>query len=354
MKIAYLYLIGRLVKIILLTFIVIILLTMISSLFGGVDFAGDTETFIYNLLKLAPFLIYDMMPLACVVGIVLGLRSIINSNELTILKGMGLSWAKLAALIALPALFLGLISYVWMDFVAVPLYKLSTDKLGGESIQLNNLWLNYELPAGQDEAKRDVVVYIDRLAKNEGSPTELSATNIYLFGYEGKELKSYSHGGKVSFQPDGSWQEQISVNWPSSDKTWKVGEFKISATALIENAKDRRSQNMYELWRGEIDNKAANQSNNIKMYEIWHRLSLPLLFVSASLLMLAFSLMTPPRSSAALQVVIALAMGMLMGPTFRSIAFYTAVANPAYLWAGSLLPPLILAGISLIYIYKHS
>lgn len=357
------------------------LFIILSSTIGELSHKGSDSILLNALLKV-PFSVYDMMPLACVIGIVIGVQSLINNNELSIIKGIGLTGAKITSLVALPAFILGIASLAWIDFVAVPLHKQATAKLSSsdQTSQVSNLWLSprkaetgrmsdKDLAAEQE----DSIIYVNRLyspdsqeSDNRAEPPEnnrkIYADNLVIFDFLAGDLIGYSKGSGVKFVA-GALENQVQadrlISWSAftEDKLIvrkdQAYQLNLNVNHLIDYPQDRRSQNVYQLWRGEITNKHLGLPNAINLYEIWGRISTPLLFVSLALLMLAFCLAIPPRSSMILQVIISIAIGLLIGTLFRSLAFYVAATDASYIWLGSLGPPAVLAGISYYHIRRY-
>lgn len=321
----------------------VVMLTMINEL--SLRGAGS---FLLIALEIIPFIIYDMLPLACVIGVVVAVQSMINKNELVVIKGLGMGGARIIFLVSIVAFIAGIFTYLWVDFVAVPLHKVSEQHSQKEESSVRGLWLN----AGNQ------LIYIDKmsLSSSANNAEHLAEGDVRVFEFMEGELSSYQRGLDIKFQEDASPIATKLLSWrDGAMEAVFSGPFhlKINPLELIAGLQNKRSQNVFDLWQGEESVKNLGISSKARTYEIWDRISKPLLFVSLALLMLALCLVTPPRASMVLLVIVAIAVGILTGTIFRSITLYTAVANEGYLWLGALGPPFLLVIASVTFILRR-
>ncbi|MBE8182093.1 MAG: LptF/LptG family permease, partial [Candidatus Portiera sp.] len=337
LKIIDAYIISRVARALIASAVFLTLFVAILTMINELNLRG-TDSFLLIALELVPFIIYDMLPLACVIGVVIAMQSMINKNELVVIKELGMGKARIIFLVSLVAFIAGVLAYLWVDFVAVPLHKISEDKLQKEETSVRGIWLN----------SGNQLIYIDRmnLASAENDAEAIAEGDVRIFEFADGSLASYQRGLGVKFNDEKSPIATNLLSWRNglmdilTDSNYPL---KIDPRELIASVQNTRSQNVLELWRGRDSIESLGVSSKARSYEIWDRVSKPTLFVSLALLMLAFCLSIPPRASMVLLVIVSIAIGILTGTIFRSIALYVAVAQESYLWLGALGPPFILA-----------
>lgn len=86
----------------------------------GTGSYGIVQTFIYTLLKL-PNLASQMLPMAVLLGSLLGLGGLANNSELVILRAAGVSVFRLAGSVMWTGMFLSLLALVLGEFIGPPL-----------------------------------------------------------------------------------------------------------------------------------------------------------------------------------------------------------------------------------------
>ncbi len=358
-KIIDLYVFGRVGRALIIATTFLTLFVMLSTLIGELGLRGS-QYFLHQMLQLVPFIIYDMLPLGCVIGVVIAVQSMINNNELVIIKELGSGGMRIICLITIPALIAGIFAYLWIDFVAVPLHKMAGEKLDKQEESIRGLWLH--------DDKR--LFYIDRLSLTPAGATDQQIATGEARVFEFKDassssssisyLSSYQRATSIKFYAEReavadrllSWQDDA-TQVTTSVTTNTPYPLTLNPRTLIGSLQDKKSQNVYNLWQGSKTSRSYGAASQARSYEIWDRISKPLLFVSLALLMLALCLATPPRSSLVLQVVISIAVGIFIGTIFRAISLYVAVANESYLWLGSLAPPIVLSVIATLFILRR-
>ena len=351
LKIIDLYVLGRVGRALIIATTFLTLFVMLSTLIGELGLRG-TQSFLHQMLQLVPFIIYDMLPLGCVIGVVISVQSMINNNELVVIKELGSGGMRIICLITIPALIAGIFAYLWIDFVAVPLHKMAGEKLDKQEESIRGLWLH--------DDKR--LFYIDSLSLTPADATDKqiaigearvfefkdTSSSSYLSSYQKATNIKFYAGREAVADSLLSWQDdsiEVTTNAPYP--------LAFNPRTLIGSLQDKKSQNVYDLWQGSKTSRSYGAASQARSYEIWDRISKPLLFVSLALLMLALCLATPPRSSLVLQVVISIAVGIFIGTIFRAISLYVAVANESYLWLGSLAPPIVLSVIATLFVLRR-
>lgn len=349
-RIIDIYITSRVVRSLAISALFLIMFVAILTMISELSLRG-ADAFTYIALGFIPFIIYDILPLACVIGVVIAVQSMINKNELVIIKELGMGRARVIFLVSFIAFIAGIFAYLWADFVAVPLHKISHKDSQQQSTSVRGVWL---LSAD------DQLIYVDTMElaspTSEDAAGAIAKGNIRTFEFNGEELSSYRRGLDIKFQEGDVAVAAKSLNWQDgllqllADSPYPL---KLDPQKLIDSQQNVRSQNVFELWRGGSLAQELGISSKARSYEIWDRVSKPVLFVALALLMLAFCLSIPPRSPMILLVIIAIAIGIVTGTIFKSLTLYAAVANADYLWLGALGPPIVMSCLSVAFIWRR-
>lgn len=129
MRIIERYIARTLVGHITMVLLVLLALYFFSTLMGEMDKTGGgrysaMEAVIYSLMLL-PRQAYELFPLVALVGTIMGIGSLANSNELTVLRAAGVSIRRLALAVMKTGLVLILLVVVMGETVAPRLEKMA-------------------------------------------------------------------------------------------------------------------------------------------------------------------------------------------------------------------------------------
>lgn len=109
------------------TLLVLIVLLALAGLFefiGQIDNVqgsfGIPEALLYALLRL-PQLSFEMLPIACLIGALLGLGGLASNSELVVMRTAGLSVPRLAGMVALSGFVLMVVTALIGEFIGPPL-----------------------------------------------------------------------------------------------------------------------------------------------------------------------------------------------------------------------------------------
>ena len=107
-----------------------LVLTVLLSLAALFEFIGQLEdvkgsygipqALMYSLLRL-PQLSFEMLPIAVLIGSLLGLGGLANNSELVVMRSAGLSLGRLAAMVAWSGLALTIFTALIGEFIGPPL-----------------------------------------------------------------------------------------------------------------------------------------------------------------------------------------------------------------------------------------
>lgn len=336
-KIIYRYIFFRIIIMIILVAIVLGLLTFISALFAELNRPGHNNFWIY-ILKDAPYLIKDSLPLACVIAMVFVVRKMMNSNELTIVRLMGIKGGYFVLLFGLPALVAGLGALFWVELVAVPLHKKFTDDISSVDERHTDIWVR----------KDAEVIYLDKLSLVKTENKTMQIANVASFHFANSQLDSYTQAKQIVYH-DNNWFAQHIVKWRKDNNVEHnysaIYFVPIQAQVLFDYVKHKRSQDIFSLYRTVVNNRSIGLEYKFKNLEFWSRLSTPLIFVSLALLVAFLSLLYPSRSSLVLNVILAIVAGFSLEFLFRIVGYFSLIVNIP-LGTAMLLPPIVLIFVS--------
>jgi lipopolysaccharide export system permease protein len=233
------------------------------GLFFFIDFVGELENvgkggsfwmlFAACLLQ-APGHIYELTPIALLIGAIYALARLAQSSEFTILRTGGLGPGRALALLATLGLGFAVFTFVVGDWVApfserqVSLLKAS--RKGGLAVDRNGAWLRASQPGANGEEQRYTVNIGS--AHSDG---ELERVRIYAFGAKG-ELVERRSAERARILPDGRWQlDDVAITrWTPRQDSGTVGAPSAESAAAdadiaqLQLAPDSRADT--QLWDG--------------------------------------------------------------------------------------------------------
>lgn len=182
---------------------VLAVITGLAMLFAFIDQLGDLEqgytlyeAFIYVLLT-TPRRLYDVLPMSALIGCLIGLGSLANSSELTVMRAAGVSltrlvWAVIKPLLLLMLLGLAIAEYVapWTEVQAQARRSLLQTE-GKTQSSKHGMWHRQ----GQE------YIHINSVQPNG----RLLGVTRYEFDEQRKLLRS-SFARKAEFVEEGQWQ----------------------------------------------------------------------------------------------------------------------------------------------------
>lgn len=182
---------------------VLAVITGLAMLFAFIDQLGDLEqgytlyeAFIYVLLT-TPRRLYDVLPMSALIGCLIGLGSLANSSELTVMRAAGVSltrlvWAVIKPLLLLMLLGLAIAEYVapWTEVQAQARRSLLQTE-GKTQSSKHGMWHRQ----GQE------YIHINSVQPNG----RLLGVTRYEFDEQRKLLRS-SFARKAEFVAEGQWQ----------------------------------------------------------------------------------------------------------------------------------------------------
>ncbi len=312
---------------------------------GHYTVAGALWFTVLNLPQQA----YELLPITALIGSLLGLGTLARGSEITVLRGTGVSVARLAGAALIAALMLIAVEAVIGEFVGPQLQEAAnqtrvfsmynTISFGGGTgawVRDGNLILNV---ARQSGSRRFGGMEVFELSPTHQLLAIGRATRARAAGHDRWLLDGYtaSHfsGDRVTVRPSGS----------------KVLRTNISASFLGFVVQDPQQMTLSSLWRLIGYLRANSVDAGQYVFAFWSRIARIVAIVFAVLLAVPFVLGSMRSAGAGARVMIALGIGIAFFLLQRLIESGTIVfhLNPVILaW----LPTVLLATVTLLLLAR--
>lgn len=338
----------------------ILVLSVLMSLFIFITFIdelGSLNRGNYGLLKIAQFVIlsvpkimYEVFPIAALIGAILGLSSLAKDSELIILRSVGVSVARIVISTLKVGVVLGIIAIILGEFIA-PLSETKALRVRAESIQSKvkqksdfGLWM------------RDESSYI---SIGEVLP-DLTLLNVKIFEFDqDTKLRHLSRAKKGTYDsqtklwvlnnlnrtlidPDRAFADQIEVaKWETRVDPQILRVFLIKPEQL----------SMSQLLKYIDHLKDNNQETNIYKLSFWMKVVAP--FTTLAMLVLAVPFVFKQVRSGGLGK--SLFFGIMMGLGFfiltKAFGFFVLLYNiPPFI--GAIIPTIIVLAVSMVLVKR--
>ncbi len=183
------------------TALVLVVLLAIAGLFEFIaeldDVQGDYQTpqaILYAALRL-PNLAFEMLPVAALIGSLLGLGAIAGNSEITVMRSSGLSTARLAGMVAVSGFVLLVVTGLVGEFIGPPLDYYARDMRMEARYQK-------EGDLGNSAWVKDGPVYLHLERVN----AEFEFGSIYLFRFDDdNKLASIAQAENSGIDDDDNW-----------------------------------------------------------------------------------------------------------------------------------------------------
>ncbi len=184
----------------LLVLLVLLALAGFVEMIGQLDNVGEgnfsaTDAMVYTLLRL-PLLAVQMVPVAALIGALLGMGALASHSELTVMRAAGVSKWQLARAVALSGVVMMGVTAVAGEFLAPPLdqfarkYRDAAKNVGSGQVSGDAVWI------------RDGRTFfnIERIT------SELDFGRVYLFEFDDeRRLRSVGMALNGGLDPDDRW-----------------------------------------------------------------------------------------------------------------------------------------------------
>ncbi len=183
------------------TAMVLVVLLALAGLFELIaeldDIRGDYETaqaIMYTLLRL-PNLAFEMLPIAALIGSLLGLGALAGSSEIVVMRSAGLSVAEMARMVALSGAVMLVVTGLLGEFIGPPLdfyarnmraearYQQDDDRLG------NEVWVK----------DGGAFLHLERV-----NP-DFDFGNLYVYKFDGDRLVSVAVAENAGIDSNDNW-----------------------------------------------------------------------------------------------------------------------------------------------------
>ncbi len=286
------------------------------SLFYFIDFVDELDSVGRNgytiahavgqALLLVPGHIYELLPIAVLIGTIYAMARLAQSSEFTILRTGGLGpWRALRLLAALGAVF-ALLTFVVGDYVAPATEReaiaLRASARGGIALGSHGAWLRDRraATAGQTaaEGERSISVNIAKAL----SAGQMQGVRIFEFDGDGR-LRTRIEAAEARVGEGGVWllRQVQQLDWPtpqaaaggSALRSQSLAELRwpssLSASVVAAALLPVQSMSTLELWR--YRSHLADQDQAVQNHEIqfWKKLLYPFACIVMMALALPFA-----------------------------------------------------------------
>ena len=317
------------------------------------DGVGRRGRTIWHALQAAlydlPGHLYELAPIAVLIGSIYSLARMAQSSEYTILRTGGLGPGRALRLLALLGLLFGLFTFVVGDFVA-PLSEqqgvaLKARTSGGLSISGAGAWLKEKRQTSEGERNYSVNV-----AGTRGAGT-LLGVRIFEFDADGRLLsRTESPEGRVA--DDGTWTltDALVARWPAA-RAPDHASVRIIREPLLQwpSSLDARvvaaavlpvgTMTTLELWRYIAHLSVHEQAAQSHEIRFWRKALYPLACLVMVALALPFAYMHARAGSVSLKVF----GGIMLGISFvllNNLAGHIGMLRGWTPWVAAALPSL--------------
>ena len=310
------------------------------SLFFFIDFVdelGSVGTRGYTALHAAgysflllPSHLYELMPIAVLIGSIYALARLAQSSQYTILRTSGLGPGPALVLLTWLALVFGAITFAVGDYLAPASERIASQLRaafnGGVKLGRSGAWIKEHVSGAEGERNFSINV-----ASAQGG-TDLS--DVRIFEYDGKnQLVARIGAAKASVAADGTWtlRDAVVTHWNVPGAVPSVRQERLPmlawrstlspgvvAAAVLPVA----TMSTVELWRY-IGHLADNeQIANVQQIQFWKRAVYPFACLVMMGLALPFAYLSPRSGGVSLKVFIGIMIGVsfvLLNNVFRHL-----------------------------------
>ena len=336
------------------------------SLSFFIDFVGELEkigrpgyglwTAIAGSLLELPGNLYELMPIAVLIGTIYTMARLAQTSEFTILRTGGLSPARALRLLALLALLFSALTFVLGDYVVpftekrMALFKATVS--GGRKLGGTGAWLKERRITEQGERH-----YAVNVAAIDGRGT-LVGVRIFEFDADGRHLsRTYAREARVG--RDGQWtlRDAELTTWPAgpsspADQVQRLDAptlkwpSTLSAGVVSAAVLPLKTMSTVELWR--YSHHLSDQEQAAQRYEIqfWKKALYPLACLVLTALALPFAYLHARAGGISLKVF----GGIMLGIGFvllNNIAGHIGLLRGWTPWLVAATPSLVFMLLSL-------
>lgn len=273
------------------TALVLVVLLALAGLFEFIAELDDTQgnygtpqAILYVALRL-PNLAFEMLPVAALIGSLLGLGALAGNSEIVVMRSAGLSVAELSGMVALSGAVLLIFTGLLGEFIGPPL------DFYARNMRVEALYQQDDDRQGDEAWVKDGSVY---LHLEKVSP-EFEFGSLYMYKFEGDRLQSISVAENSGIDRNDNWilenlretqfqRDGVQVNQTSRS----VESFEVNSDLLGSSLAKPLSLSARELL-SYIDYLERNSLDATKYEtEFWFRVSRTFTVLIMPILALAF------------------------------------------------------------------
>ncbi|NNF40081.1 MAG: LPS export ABC transporter permease LptG [Woeseiaceae bacterium] len=184
------------------TALVLVVLLALAGLFDVIAELDDTrgnyqtpQVILYALLRL-PNLAFEMLPVAALIGSLLGLGALASQSEIIVMRSAGISITRMSAMVAATGLVMLVVTGLIGEFIGPPLDLYARDMRMEARMQKDDAKL------GNETWVKDGPVYLHL----ERISSEFEFGSIYLFRFnENNELASVARAENSGIDENDNW-----------------------------------------------------------------------------------------------------------------------------------------------------
>ncbi len=284
---------------------------------------------VYSLL-LAPGHLYELMPLAVLIGTIYALARLAQTSQYTILRTGGLGPARALWLLGSLALFLGALTFVVGDYVA-PLSEKVASQLragfrGGVKVGRSGAWIKEHAVTPEGERS-----YSINVASAERG-TLLRDVRIFEFDSDGR-LLTRTAAARATVATSGVWSlsDVTITHWIEAGVDSKASQEKVaslewrstlSPAVVAAAVLPVSTMSTIDLWRyiGHLDEN--EQAAQIQKIQFWNRALYPFACLVMVGLALQFAYLHARSGGVSLKVFVGIMLGVsfvLLNNVFRHL-----------------------------------
>jgi lipopolysaccharide export system permease protein len=313
---------------------------------------------VYSLL-LAPAHLYELMPIAVLIGTIYGLARLAQTSQYTILRTGGLGPGRALWLLASLALAFGAVTFVVGDYVA-PFSERVASQLraglrGGIYLGRSGAWIKERSSGAEGERSYSI---------NVGSAergTLLRDVRIFEFDADG-QLLSRTSAAEADVQRDGTWtlREVTVTRWREAGVESSAREEHLARTEWKSSLSPKvvaaavlpvTTMSTLDLWRYIGHLSENEQAAQLQKIQFWNRALYPFVCVVMVGLALPFAYLHARSGGVSMKVFIGIMLGVsfvLLNNVFRHLgllgdwtpwvvavtpgALYLALSLAAFSW----------------------
>ncbi len=312
------------------TAIVLVVLLALSALFVFIGELGDTrgnyetgQAILFTVLRL-PNLAFEMLPIAALIGSLLGLGALAGNSEIIVMRSAGLSIKELAGMVAISGAVLLVLTALLGEYIGPPL------DFYARNMRMEALYQQGDDRLGNEAWVKDGSTYLHLEKVNP----EFEFGSLYMYKFDGDVLESIAVAENSGIDQNDNWiLENLRETQFESDgvqvlqSARSVESFEVSADLLGSSLAKPLSLSARELL-SYIDYLKRNELDATKYEtEFWFRVSRTFTVLIMPILALAFVFGSLRTGGAGGRLMIGVVIGLAYNLASKSLASSGQVFN---------------------------